>query len=156
MINLPRAQNGCTTMVSTAHNVSKEVHRRGCPVISLLQCRETGKLVQNVVYVSQVVQALTTPATFFSVEINSAKEPRPTSCFQQENLNNLKVHLRCKLPKPVKIQCPFCTCGKRKPARWGWQLSQTVSATDTAILCPPTKYRRNSRDTLAMLFHDPQ
>ena len=106
MINLPRAQNGCTTMVL-------DVHRRNRPVISLLQWIEAGELVQNVVYVSQIVQALTTPAFFFSVKINRAKEPRPTSCFQQENLYNLKVHLRCKLPKPVKIQGPICTCGKQ-------------------------------------------
>ena len=32
--------------------------------------------MQDVVFVSQVVQPLTTLVTFFSVEINGAKEPR--------------------------------------------------------------------------------
>ena len=61
----PATQNGCTTVVSTVYNETRNVHRRGCPVISLLQCMETGKFVQNVVFMSQVVQPLTTPITFF-------------------------------------------------------------------------------------------
>ena len=73
MVNLPWAQNGCTTMVSSIHDVTRNVHRRGCPVISLLYYIETAKFVQNVVFMSQVVQPLTTPVTFFSVEINGAK-----------------------------------------------------------------------------------
>ena len=63
-------------MVSTLHSVTRDVHRRSRPVISLLQCIETGELVQIVVLVLQVVQPLTTPVTFFSVEIDRAKEPR--------------------------------------------------------------------------------
>ena len=63
-------------MVSTLHSVTKDVHRRRRPVISLLQCIETGEFVQIVVLVSQVVQPLTTPVTFFSVENYRTKEPR--------------------------------------------------------------------------------
>ena len=63
----PRAQHGCTTMVSTVHNVTRDVHR---------QCIKTGKLVQDVVFMSQIVQPLTTPLTFVSVKIDGAKGPR--------------------------------------------------------------------------------
>ena len=60
-------------MVSAIYDVTRDIHRRSCPVISLLQCIETVEFVQNVVFVSQVVQPLTTPATFFSVEIDGTK-----------------------------------------------------------------------------------
>ena len=60
-------------MISTIHNVTRNVHRRSRPVISLLQCIEAREFVQNVVFVSQIVQPLTTPVTIFSV---GAKEPQ--------------------------------------------------------------------------------
>ena len=76
VINLPWAQHGCSTVVSTINNISRDVRRRSRPVISLLYCTETEKVVQNVVFMSQVVQPHTTPATLFSVEIKGTKEPR--------------------------------------------------------------------------------
>ena len=76
MVDLPWAQNGFSTTISAIHNESRNVHRRSRPVISLLQCIKTVKFVQNVMPMSQVVQPLTTPVTFFSVEIYSAEEPR--------------------------------------------------------------------------------
>ena len=76
MVNLPWAQNGCSTMISAIHDIARNVHRRSCPGVSLLQSVETNVLMQNVVFVSQVVQLLTTPVTFFSVEIDGEEEPR--------------------------------------------------------------------------------
>ena len=50
------------------------IHCRGHPIVSLLQSIETGVVAQDVVFVSQVFQPLTTPATFLSVEVDGAKE----------------------------------------------------------------------------------
>ena len=92
---------------------------------SLAVHRNSGlRAVCGVCFVSQVVQPLTTPVTFFSVEIDGAKEPRKrclrgagarlsTSRIQKASLKNLGVHLQCKLPKSFKILCPVCTCGER-------------------------------------------
>ena len=53
-------------VVITIHNVTRKVHCRGRPIVSLLQSIETGIFVQNVVFVSQAVQPLAAPNTFRS------------------------------------------------------------------------------------------
>ena len=108
-------------MVSAIYDVARDVHRRSRPVISLLQCIGTGEFVQNVVFVSKVVQPLTTTVTFFSVEIDGTKEPRsrlsrgwdarlPASRIKQEGLDPFNVQMWCKIPKPFKIKFPGCAC----------------------------------------------
>ena len=43
-------------------------------IAEVVQSIETGVVVQDVVFVSQIFQPLTTPVTFLSVDINGAKE----------------------------------------------------------------------------------
>ena len=62
-------------MISAMHNTTGNIHRRNRPIISLLQSIITGIVVQDVVFVLQVVQPLTTSITCFSFENKSAKEP---------------------------------------------------------------------------------
>ena len=71
MINLPWAQNGCFPVVIAIHNVTRHVHCRGRPIVSLLQSIETRIVVQNVVF----VEPLAAPNTLSSVQIDGAKEP---------------------------------------------------------------------------------
>ena len=60
---------------SQSRNIKKSRHIqcRGRPFVSLLQSVQTGKVVQNVVFVSQVVQPLTAPITFFTIQGLSCK-----------------------------------------------------------------------------------
>ena len=76
MIDLPWAQNGCFAVITAVQDTTRNMHCRGSPIVSLLQSIETERVMQDVVFVSQVVQPLTTPITFFTIQIDRAKEPR--------------------------------------------------------------------------------
>ena len=97
-------------MVSAIHNATGDVHRRSCPVISLSQCIETGEFLLNVVFVSQVVQPLTTPVTFSLLRLTVEKSHGEDASVAEastlrrhasskEGLDRLNVQMWHKIPK---------------------------------------------------------
>ena len=60
MIDCPWAQNGCLSMATTVHNVTRNIHISNSPFVSLLNSVKTEVVIQDLVLKSQVVHPLAT------------------------------------------------------------------------------------------------